>query len=354
MMNDNELLQEYIRNIAPPNKAAIDRALEREFWLAKPRGTLGELENVAVQLAGIQNRLRPQHQHKVVVVCAGDHGVVEEKVSLYSKDVTYQQILNFEKSGGCITVLSENVGAKVILVDVGVDHDLPPHPRLVSAKIARGTNNIAKGPAMTREQAVASIITGIEVVMKEPYLDLVAAGEMGIGNTTPSSCIASVFTGMSPDEATGRGAGLDTEQVRHKVDVITRALEVNRPDPGDPLDVLAKVGGLEIGAMCGVYLGGAIRKAGIVIDGFIAAAAATLAEKFAPGVREYMIAGHKSREKAHIALLDYLKLRPLLDLGMWLGEGSGAAVAMYVCQCACEHFNKMTTLQEASITDVVL
>ncbi|MDR1040819.1 MAG: nicotinate-nucleotide--dimethylbenzimidazole phosphoribosyltransferase [Deltaproteobacteria bacterium] len=354
MMNDIERLTEYIRNVSPPNKATVDRALEREFWLAKPRGTLGELETVAVQLAGIQNRLRPQHQHKLMVVCAGDHGVVEEGVSLYSKDVTFQQILNFSKSGGCITVLSENVGAKVILLDVGVDHDLPPNPRIVSAKIARGTKNIAKGPAMTREEAVTSILTGLETVLLEPYVDLVAAGEMGIGNTTPSSCMATVFTGMSPEEATGRGAGLDDKQVRHKVDVIRRALDVNRPDPNDPLDVLAKVGGLEIGAMTGVYLGAAIRKAGIVVDGFIAAAAATLAEKLCPGIREYMIAGHKSREKAHGALLDFLKLRPLLDLGMWLGEGSGAAVAMYVCQCACEHFNKMTTLQEASITDVVL
>jgi nicotinate-nucleotide--dimethylbenzimidazole phosphoribosyltransferase len=354
MMNDNERLDAYLKSISPPNRATADRAEEREYDLAKPRGTLGELERLAVQLAGVQNRLRPQHSHKLMVVCAADHGVVEEKVSVYSKDVTFQQILNFEKSGGCITVLSENVGAKVILVDVGVDHDLPPHPRLVAAKIARGTRNLARGPAMTREQAVQSIITGIEVVLKEPYVDLVAAGEMGIGNTTPSSCMAAVFTGMSPDEATGRGAGLDDAQVRHKVEVIARALEVNKPDPADPLDVLAKVGGLEIGAMCGVYLGGAMRKAGIVIDGFIAAAAATLAEKLAPGIREYMIAGHRSQEKAHIALLDYLKLRPLLDLGMWLGEGSGAAVAMYICQCACEHFNKMTTLQEASITDTIL
>jgi nicotinate-nucleotide--dimethylbenzimidazole phosphoribosyltransferase len=352
-MNDTERLQEYLKNITPPNRATAERAEEREFWLAKPRGSLGELETLAVRLAGIQNRLRPQHQHKLMVVCAGDHGVVEEGVSLYSKDVTYQQILNFEKNGGCITVLSESVGAKVILLDAGVDHDLPPHPVLVNAKIARGTRNLAKGPAMTREQAVQSIITGIEVVLKEPYVDLVAAGEMGIGNTTPSSAITAAFTGMSPEDATGRGAGLDEEQIRHKAGVIARALEINRPDPNDPLDVLSKVGGLEIGAMVGVYLGGAIRKAGVVIDGFIATAAATVAAKLAPGVQEYMIAGHRSREKAHKALLEYLELRPLLDLGMCLGEGSGAAVALYVCQCACEHFNKMTTMQEASITDVV-
>jgi nicotinate-nucleotide--dimethylbenzimidazole phosphoribosyltransferase len=352
-MKESEILEEYLRNITPLNRATAERAKEREYWLAKPRGTLGQLEALAVQLAGAQNRLRPQHEHKLMVVCAGDHGVVEEGVSPYPKDVTYQQIMNFEKSGGCITVLSENAGAKVILVDVGVDHDLPPHPRLVSAKIRKGTRNLAKGPAMTREEAVASIITGIEVVLKEPYVDLVAAGEMGIGNTTPSSCIAAVFAGMTPQESAGRGAGLNDEQVLHKAEVIARALEVNRPDPSDPLDVLTKVGGYEIGAMAGVYLGGAIRKAGVLIDGFIAAAAAVLAEKLAPPVKDYMIAGHRSREKAHGALLDYLKLRPLLDLDMCLGEGSGAAVAMFVCQCACEHFNKMTTLQEASINDVL-
>jgi nicotinate-nucleotide--dimethylbenzimidazole phosphoribosyltransferase len=353
MMNPSETLAEYIRNIYPPNKATADAAAEREYWLCKPRGTLGVLEDIAVQLASVQNRLRPSHQNKLMVVCAGDHGVVEEGVSIYSKDVTYQQILNFEKSGGCITILSENAGAKVVLVDVGVDHDLPPHPRLVSAKIAKGTGNIAKGPAMTREEAVRSVLTGIEVVLMEPYVDLVAAGEMGIGNTTPSSCIAAVLAGLTPLESCGKGSGLDDAQVLHKAEVIARAIEINKPDPNDPLDVLAKVGGYEIGAMCGVYLGAAIRRAGIVIDGFIAAAAASLAEKLSPGIRKFMIAGHKSREKAHIALLDYLELKPILDLGMWLGEGSGAAVAMYICQCACEHFNKMTTLQEASITDVL-
>ncbi|MDR3155284.1 MAG: nicotinate-nucleotide--dimethylbenzimidazole phosphoribosyltransferase [Deltaproteobacteria bacterium] len=353
MMNESERLNEYIRSVYPPNKALAALAAEREQWLAKPRGTLGRLEDLAIQLSSIQNRLRPGHENKLMVVCAGDHGVVEEGVSVYSKDVTYQQIVNFSQGGGCITVLSQNVGAKVVLLDVGVDHDLPAHPKIVAAKIARGTKNLAKGPAMTRDEAVASVVTGIETVLAEPQLDLVAAGEMGIGNTTPSSCIAAALAGLTPEEAAGRGAGLDDRQVRHKAEVIARSLEINKPDPSDPLDVLAKVGGLEIGAMAGVYIGGAIRRAGLIIDGFIAAAAAVLAEKLAPGVKSYMIAGHKSREKAHGALLGYLGLSPLLDLGMWLGEGSGAAVAMFICQCACEHFNKMKTLAEAAVTDVI-
>ncbi|MDR2613637.1 MAG: nicotinate-nucleotide--dimethylbenzimidazole phosphoribosyltransferase [Deltaproteobacteria bacterium] len=351
-MSDSERLQEYVRSIMPPNRALAELAAEREFQLAKPRRTLGLLEDIAIQLSAIQNRLRPSHEHKLMVVCAGDHGVVEEGVSVYNKDVTYQQILNFEKNGGCITVLSENAGAKVILLDAGVDHDLPPHPRLVDAKIAKGTRNLAKGPAMTREQAVASVLAGAEVVLMEPYADLVAAGEMGIGNTTPSSCIAAALAGLSPADSAGRGAGLNDAQVLHKADVIARALEINKPDPDDALDVLAKVGGFEIGAMVGVYIGGAMRRAGLVIDGFIATAAAALAERLAPGIKSYMVAGHRSREKAHKALLDYLGLRPLLDLDMCLGEGSGAAVAMFICQCACEHFNKMKTLQEAAITDI--
>jgi nicotinate-nucleotide--dimethylbenzimidazole phosphoribosyltransferase len=352
-MNNIEKLNEYLRQISPPDKAIAEYAADRENRLAKPPGALGLLEALAIQLASVQNRFRPSVDNKLMVVCAGDHGVVEEGVSVYPKDVTYQQILNFAKGGGCITVLSESAGAEVILLDVGVDHAQPPQPRLITAKIAKGTKNLAKGPAMSRDEAAASLIAGIETVLSVPYVDLVAAGEMGIGNTTPSACIISVMAGLTPTEACGRGAGLDDAQIRHKAEVVARAIEINRPDRKDPLDVLAKVGGLEIGAMAGVYIGGAIRHAGVVIDGFIAAAAASIAEALSPGINKYMIAGHKSREKAHGAVLDYLKLRPLLDLEMWLGEGSGAAVAMFVCQCACDHFNKMNTLEGAAISDPI-
>jgi nicotinate-nucleotide--dimethylbenzimidazole phosphoribosyltransferase len=311
------------------------------------------LESLAIQLASIQGTLKPRHESKLVVVCAADHGVVEEGVSPYPKDVTRQQIENFQEGGGAITVLSRTVGAKVLLLDVGVNYDFSPHPNRINAKIAYGTKNMANGPAMTREEALKSILVGLELILAQPPLDLVAAGEMGIGNTTPSSAIAAIYTDLSPEEATGRGSGLDPQRIAHKAQVIKKALEINKPDPNDPIDVLAKVGGLEIGAMTGVYLGAAIRRSAVIIDGFIAAAAALLAERISPGISRYFISGHKSQEKAHQAVLDSLGLKPLLDLDMWLGEGSGAVIAMLIAQCAVTHFNEMRTLVSAGINDTV-
>jgi nicotinate-nucleotide--dimethylbenzimidazole phosphoribosyltransferase len=308
---------------------------------------------LAIQLAAVQNTLQPRAAGKLVVVCAADHGVVAEGVSPYPADVTRQQIENFQVGGGAITTLSKTVGAKVILLDVGVDYDFAPHPARVDAKIAHGTKNMAKGPAMTREEAVRSILAGLELVLAQPPVDVVAAGEMGIGNTTPSSAIASVLAGLTPEEATGPGSGLAPERQAHKAAVIRRSIELNRPDPADPIDVLAKVGGLEIGAMVGVYLGAAIRRAAVVIDGFIGAAAALLAVKLKPEIGGYLLAGHRSKERAHQAVLEHLGLQPLLDLGMWLGEGSGAVVAMGVLDCAANHYNWMRTLAEAGVHDTL-
>lgn len=352
-MNLEQQLTEHLKQIVPPNQAMADYAQEREDALAKPRGTLGRLEECAVRLAAIQNARRPRHENRLIVVCAADHGVLEEGVSPYPKDVTRQQISNFAQGGGTITVLGRHAGAKVLLADVGVNYDFPPNPNILNFKIAHGTKNMAKGPAMTREEALRAVLTGIEIVLAEPAVDLVAAGEMGIGNTTPSSAICSVLMGLSPEEATGIGSGLSPDKLAHKAAVIRKAIEINRPDPEDALDVLAKVGGLEIGAMVGVYLGGAMRKAGVIIDGFIAGAAAILAQKLVPAVGGYFFAGHCSREKAHRATLERLGLTPLLDLGMWLGEGSGAAVSMFILECAAAHFNEMRTLEEAMICDTI-
>ena len=352
-MNLEEQLQTHIRQITPVNEALAFKAQTREDALAKPRGSLGRLEEFAVRLSAIQNRLKPGHERRLVVVCAADHGVVAEGVSPYPKDVTRQQIANFAEGGGTITVLSRHAGAKVVLADVGVDYDFPPHPAILNLKIARGTRNMAQGPAMSREAAAACVLAGLEVVLNEPQVDLVAAGEMGIGNTTPSSAICSLMLGLSPLEATGVGSGLMPDQVPHKAAVVQRALEINRPDPNDPLDILAKIGGLEIGAMAGVFLGGAIRRAGVIIDGFIAGAAALLAEKMAPNLRRYFFAGHCSKEKAHRAVLNHLGLTPLLDLDMWLGEGSGAVASMFILQCAAAHFNEMRTLEEAMVNDTL-
>jgi nicotinate-nucleotide--dimethylbenzimidazole phosphoribosyltransferase len=360
-MKVETVLEEYLKQISPPNPVLARMAEARENELAKPAKSLGTLETIAVRLSSIQNRTRPIQERKLMVVCAGDHGVVEEGVSPWPKSVTYQQVLNFSKGGGGITTISKAAGVKVILLDVGVDYDFPPFkdeiktseypppPIRISRKVAFGTKNIAKGPAMTREEAIQSILVGIETVLSEPRVDIVGAGEMGIANTTPSSCIAAAAMGLSPEDATGIGSGLNAEQRLHKVRVVERALEVNKPDPKDPIDLLSKVGGLEIGAMCGVYLGGAIRRAGIVIDGFIGAAAALIAEGLAKGITEFMFAGHKSKEKAHKAILDHLGLTPLLDLNMWLGEGSGAAVAMLIMKCACAHFNEKKTFSESAV-----
>jgi len=352
-MNLEEQLFTHIRQIQPVNEALAYKAREREDALAKPRGSLGRLEDCAVRLSAVQNRLRPGHERRLIVVCAADHGVVAEGVSPYPKDVTRQQIANFAEGGGTITVLGRHAGAKVVLADVGVNYDFPPHPAILNLKIAHGTHNLAQGPAMTREEAVRSILAGLEIVLAEPQVDLVAAGEMGIGNTTPSSAICALLLGLSSQEATGVGSGLAPDQLSHKAAVIQQALEINRPDPNDPLDILAKIGGLEIGAMAGVFLGGALRRAGVIIDGFIAGAAALLAEKMAPPLRQYFFAGHCSKEKAHRAVLNHLGLSPLLDLEMWLGEGSGAAAAMFILECAAAHFNEMRTLEEALINDTL-
>jgi nicotinate-nucleotide--dimethylbenzimidazole phosphoribosyltransferase len=346
-------LKAHLAQIVVPNPAIAAAAAQREDDLAKPRGSLGRLEALAVQMAAIQNTLVPRSESKLIVVCAADHGVVAEGVSPYPADVTRQQIENFQVGGGAITSMGRTVGAKVLLLDVGIDYDFAPHPVRIDAKIAHGTKNMAKGPAMTREEAVKSILAGLELVLSQPPLDVVTAGEMGIGNTTPSSAIASVYTGLSPEEATGPGSGLSSERQIHKAQVIRKSIELNQPDPADPIDVLAKIGGLEIGAMTGVYLGAALRRAAVIVDGFIGAAAALLAERLCPTIRGYLIAGHRSKEKAHLAVLEHLGLRPLLDLDMWLGEGSGAAVAMGLIDCAVNHFNWMRTLAEAGVNDTL-
>lgn len=352
-MNLEQQLQEHVKQIIPIDLAMEAYAWEREDALAKPRRTLGRLEECAVKLCAIQNRRRPGYENRLIVVCAADHGVVEEGVSPYTKDVTRQQISNFSQGGGTITVLGLHAQAKVLLADVGVDYDFPPNPNILNLKIAHGTKNMAKGPAMSREEALRSVLTGIEIVLNEPKVDLVAAGEMGIGNTTPSSAICSLLVGLTPEEATGIGSGLDPAKLAHKAEVIRRSLEINRPDPNDAVDILAKIGGLEIGTMCGVYLGAAMRRSAVIIDGFIAGAAALLAEKLAPAIRHYFFAGHCSKEKAHRATLEHLGLSPLLDLGMWLGEGSGAAISMFILECAAAHFNEMRTLEEAMICDTI-
>ena len=283
---------------------------------------------------------------------AGDHGVAREGVSAYPAEVTPQMVLNFLAGGAGINVLARHAGARVVVVDVGVAIDLPPHPQLVSKKVGYGTANLAVGPAMTREQAVQAIEVGIKVVEAEVArgLDIVGAGDMGIGNTTPSSAIVAAMTGAPVEKITGRGTGVDDAGLARKVAVIERALALNRPDPTDALDVLARVGGFEIAGLAGVMLGAAANRVAVVVDGFVSGAAALVAAGLSPAVVPYMVAGHRSVEGGHAYALAHLGLTPLLDLQMRLGEGTGAALGISLVEAATKVLAEMATFAEAGVS----
>jgi nicotinate-nucleotide--dimethylbenzimidazole phosphoribosyltransferase len=341
-----------IAAIGPLDTHAISRAAQRQHELTKPRGSLGVLEDLAVQLAGMTGSDRPRVDRRAVIVMAGDHGVTAEGVSAYPAEVTPQMVLNFLHGGAAINALAAQAGARVIVVDVGVAADLD-HPALVSRKVARGTANMAAGPAMSREQALAAIQVGIDVLADQAAagLDLVATGEMGIGNTTAASAITAVMTLAPVDQVTGHGTGLDEEGRKRKIDVIQRAIAVNEPGGDDPLDVLAKVGGLEIAGLAGVILGAAARRIPVVLDGFISGAAALIAVGLCPQARQYLIAGHVSVERGHRTILEALDLDPILDLRLRLGEGTGAVLAMQVIAAAAAAHREMATFAEAAVTD---
>ncbi len=347
-------------SIPPPDLAAASAARERQQFLTKPPGSLGRLEELSLQLAAITGHARPSVARKAVTVMAGDHGVTVEGVSAYPAAVTPQMVLNFLRGGAAINVLARQANARVVVVDVGVATDidssvLPPSAIrcLQKAKVAYGTHNIARGPAMTRVQAEEAISVGLRVVEAEieKGLDLVATGDMGIGNTTPSAAITAAFSGLPVAQVTGRGTGADDAGLVRKIAVIERALAVNRPDPRDPLDVLSKVGGLEIAGLVGVMLGSAARRIPIVIDGFISGAAALVAAELAPEVKPYLIASHQSVELGHRAILDRLDLRPLLNLDLRLGEGTGAVLAFHLVEAAARIQDEMATFGEAGVSE---
>jgi nicotinate-nucleotide--dimethylbenzimidazole phosphoribosyltransferase len=332
---------------------AMNSARARQDTLTKPQGSLGRLEELSIKLAGIQGKPIPQIRHKAVITMAGDHGVVAEGVGNWPQEVTAQMIYNFLRGGAGINVLARQVGARVVVVDMGVAADLEPHPQLISRKVARGTQNMFLRPAMTIEQAVTAIETGIEVVGGEVAkgLDIVGTGDMGIGNTTASSAICAAMTGEPAAEVTGRGTGISDEQLAHKIEVVKRALAVNRPDPKQPLEVLAKVGGFEIGGLVGVMLAAAAYRIPVVIDGFISGAAALIATALAPRLREFLIAAHVSAEPGHKVLLRHLRLTPLLDLGMRLGEGTGAVLGIFLAEAAARILAEMSTFAEAGVSE---
>jgi nicotinate-nucleotide--dimethylbenzimidazole phosphoribosyltransferase len=341
-------LRDTIAAIGPLDGAALAAARARQDTLTKPPGSLGRLEAVASRLAGITGQARPTLNRKAIVVLAGDHGVVAEGVSAYPAAVTPQMVANFLHGGAAINVLARAAGARVVVVDVGVATPVAG-TGLVARKVAPGTRNMAEGPALTRAETLRAIEVGFDLLAEQCAvgLDVVALGEMGIGNTTAASAITAALTGLPPAAVTGRGTGVDDAALARKVGVVTQALAVNRPDPSDPLDVLAKVGGLEIAGLVGVALGAAARRIPVVVDGFIAGAAALVAAELCPQIRDYLIAAHVSAETGHRAILERLNLIPLLDLDLRLGEGSGAALALPLVEAAARLLDEMATFAES-------
>ena len=351
--HNQEVIEEAIGAIGPLDGEAMAAARARQDQLTKPRGSLGQLEGLTIQLAGIRREAIPHISQKVIVTMAGDHGVVAEGVSAYPPEVTAQMVYNFLQGGAGISVLAKHIGARVVVVDMGVSATLKPSPGLVSKRVAPGTANMARGPAMSREQALQAVRAGIEVVEEElrKGLDIVGTGDMGIGNTTPSSAISAVMTGEPVNLVTGRGTGVDDAQLAHKAKVIQKSLVVNRPDARDALDVLSKVGGFEIGGLAGVMLGAAAHHVPVVIDGFISGAAALIATGLCPQLRNYLIASHVSVEPGHQAILRHMGLRPLLDLDLRLGEGTGAALGISLAEASVRLLAEMSTFAEAGVSD---
>ena len=347
-----ELLRTTLNRIRPPSESWREKTRQYILTLTMPPWALGRLLDLAADLAAIQETLDVHTDRKNIILMAGDHGIVEEGVSPSPKEVTRQMIANFIAGGAGVSVLSRQAHAQVTIVDLGVDADLSVWgEKILHRKIRRGTANFAKGPAMSREEAVRSIESGIEITLElADRTDVFGTGDMGIGNTSPSSAVLALLTGIPLKDAVGMGAGLTPEKIRHKIDVIARGIQLNRPDPADPLEVLAKVGGLEIGGIAGVILGAAASHKPVVVDGFISTAGAMIAAELCPAAVPYMILAHRSAEPGHPAMTARLNKKPLLDLGMRLGEGSGAALAMPILDSAAAILREMATFQSASVS----
>ncbi|HZQ38888.1 MAG TPA: nicotinate-nucleotide--dimethylbenzimidazole phosphoribosyltransferase [Dehalococcoidia bacterium] len=354
-MNDEaeQRLQATVARIGPLDAAAMAAARARQDRLTKPPGALGRLEELSIWLAGVRGTALPRLNEKLIVTAAADHGVARRGVSAYPAEVTGQMVLNFLAGGAAVNVLARHAGARVLVVDAGVAALPSDDPRLLVRAPQRGTGDISRGPAMARAVAVSSLLNGAELAGAEAArgVDVIGIGDMGIGNTTPSAAITAVFSGLPPAAVTGRGTGIDDAALVAKVARIAEALAVNAPDPTDGIDVLAKVGGLEIGFLAGVCLGAAAARVPVMVDGFIATAAALVAAAVAPEVRSYLVAAHRSAEPGHDAALAQLGLRPLLDLQMRLGEGTGAALGIGLLEAAARILSEMATFDEAGVSD---
>ncbi|MBU0973439.1 MAG: nicotinate-nucleotide--dimethylbenzimidazole phosphoribosyltransferase [Proteobacteria bacterium] len=337
------------------NQEAFKAAKDRLRNQAKPAGSLGIMEEISARLAAIKGTIDVRLTNKRIVTCAGDHGVTQEGISLFPAEVTPQMVLNFAGGGASVNVIGRHAGAIVKAADLGVNYDFDPALPIFHKKIRYGTANFTREPAMTRQEAIRSIEAGIEIVaelMAEAPVDLLGTGDMGIGNTTPSSAIIAAFSGIPVEKLTGRGTGIDDAALENKIRVIQRGLDLHRPDPKDPLDILSKVGGLEIGGLAGLVLGAAAHGLPVICDGLISTAGALIACELAPSARQYLFASHKSVEIGHKYMHDRLGLDPLIDLKFRLGEGTGAAVCMELLDLSTRILADIKTFEEVGVTNV--
>ena len=346
------LLADTISRISPLDERLYSAAQARLDNLTKPVGSLGRLEEFARRYVAVSADAMPPLPRKAIFTFAGDHGVTDEGVSAFPKAVTQQMVLNFLRGGAAINVLARHAGADVAVIDIGVDYDFGPIEGLLGRKVVRGTRNFTKGPAMTREEAIRCIEVGIGLANEyaaKGYA-LFGTGEMGIGNTTPSSAIVTVMTGITAAAVTGRGTGISDAALDNKIRVIEAGIRLNAPNPEDAIDVLAKVGGAEIGGIAGLILGAAANRIPVVIDGFISTAGALIAYGIEPKTRDYMFAAHSSVEIGHRAMLEKIGLQPILDLNLRLGEGTGAALAMILIEGGLKIYREMATFGEAGVS----
>ena len=346
-------MEETIKKIGSLDEDAMERARRRQSELTKPVGSLGVLEEISIKLAGITGDPMPKIKEKLIITMAGDHGVVEADVSAYPSDVTGQMVNNFLRGGAAVNVLARHIGARIVVVDMGVAADIN-EPGLIVKKIGYGTRNMVKGAAMSREDAIKAIEAGI-TVFEEEYekgIEIVGTGDMGIGNTTPSSAIIAAVVGCDPKLVTGRGTGIDDISLGKKINAIKKAIEINGPFE-DAIDLLSKLGGFEIAGITGVILSAASHRVPVVIDGFISGASAIVAGEIEPRSKNFIFASHKSVEIGHKVILDHLGLSPILNLNMRLGEGTGAALAMSIIEASSKILNEMKTFEEAGISEKI-
>ena len=344
------VLEPLIASIAVPDERLAAAARQRLDSLTKPRGSLGRLEELAVRLVVITGNPMPRLDAPVIFTLAADHGVATEGVSAYPQAVTAQMVENFARGGAAVNVLARHVGARVVVANFGVASQLGDDAGILARSIGPGTRSITKGPAMTRDEAIRAIAEGAALV-DAAAPDCVGTGEMGIGNTTAASALTAALTGADPAMVTGRGTGVADDVWVAKVEAVRRALAVNRPDARDALGVLTAVGGFEIAGLVGVVLAGAARRVPVVLDGFIATAAGLVAARLAPAARSYLIAAHRSGEPGHVRVLEALGLTPYLELGMRLGEGTGAALGIGLLRAALACYGEMATFKDAGVSE---